>query len=228
MNIAMGTIQSIEGLANQTRLRLQNLPTNSKSESETQQERVSDLRTKVGIIYQKVVANTGHTAERTDNIAAALDDAAIYLARIIENPLCSKNWLHIQGSIGTGKTTLAQAVAQVYRIETQCKIKLETADALARYCRIETNNERYESAMKWQSLLLIDDIGTEPGEVLSFGNVITPTAEILYQRYNLRLPTIYTTNLNGADLKAKYGERIIDRMREKAQILTLDGISFRK
>ena len=44
-------------------------------------------------------------------------------------------------------------------------------------------------------VLGLDDLGTEPSEVLDYGNVYTPVIDLLTKRYEEQLFTIITTNL---------------------------------
>ena len=45
-------------------------------------------------------------------------------------------------------------------------------------------------------MLAIDDLGTEPVEVMDYGNIITPVINLLTKRYEAHLFTIVTTNLD--------------------------------
>ena len=87
-------------------------------------------------------------------------------------------------------------------------------------------------AMKRCKLLGIDDLGTEAVIVKSYGNELSPLAELLATRYSSRLFTVITTNLSvrevGGDvwedeLKAIYGDRILDRLREMCNTIFYDG-----
>ncbi len=43
--------------------------------------------------------------------------------------------------------------------------------------------------------MIVDDLGTEPREVMEFGNVYTPLIDLITTRYEEQLYTIFTTNL---------------------------------
>ena len=73
----------------------------------------------------------------------------------------------------------------------------------------------------------IDDMGEEPTEVMSFGNVITPITDIIEERYAKRQITIITTNLDANGIKNKYGERVADRLRQMVRIITFTNPSYR-
>lgn len=60
--------------------------------------------------------------------------------------------------------------------------------------------------------LAIDDLGTEPVEVMDYGNIITPVINLLTKRYEAHLFTIVTTNLDPKEIHKRYGDRIADRL----------------
>lgn len=73
----------------------------------------------------------------------------------------------------------------------------------------------------------IEDLGNEPREVQSYGNIITPMATILEERYARRLTTFITTNLPPEDIENKYGKRLADRFREMMIAVPFDNPSYR-
>ena len=62
------------------------------------------------------------------------------------------------------------------------------------------------------SLMVLDDLGIEYLD--KNGNFLQRLDEIMDERYSNYRKTIITTNLNSEDFKARYGERIADRIRE--------------
>lgn len=84
-------------------------------------------------------------------------------------------------------------------------------------------------------MLAIDDLGTEPTEVLDYGNVLSPVIDVIEHRYNKQLFTFITTNLvaNSEDekittIRKKYGVRIADRFNEMLHVIIFKDISYRK
>ena len=75
--------------------------------------------------------------------------------------------------------------------------------------------------------LAIDDIGCEPAEVMSYGNILTPTVELLMARYDMQLYTMFTTNIMPKKIKDRYGERIADRLREMMYIIPFTNQTYR-
>ena len=71
-------------------------------------------------------------------------------------------------------------------------VRIVDAKYIAYLCK-----NSYETYRKLTSadMLGIDDLGTEPSEVLDYGNVYTPVIDLLTKRYEEQLFTIITTNL---------------------------------
>lgn len=73
------------------------------------------------------------------------------------------------------------------------------------------------------------DLGSE--EIAnSYGNKRNVIEEIIFARYEAGLPFDYThitTNLDAEMIEKIYGERLIDRLREMCNVLSLEGESFR-
>lgn len=86
-----------------------------------------------------------------------------------------------------------------------------------------------------RTMLAIDDLGTEPTEVLDYGNVLSPVVDLIEHRYNKQLFTFITTNLvaNSEDketvtIRKKYGDRIADRFNEMLHVIVFKDITYRK
>ena len=99
-------------------------------------------------------------------------------------------------------------------------------DAKSMVTTCKSNYEDWKRLM-YQDLLAIDDLGTEPREVMDYGNIINPTVDILTRRYENQLFTIISTNLTPPDFSQVYGERIADRMREMMEKIPFNNSSYR-
>lgn len=76
-------------------------------------------------------------------------------------------------------------------------------------------------------LMIIDDLGVEPREVMEFGNVYAPLIDLVTARYEEQLYTIFTTNLTPVQLEEKYGNRIVDRLNEMIEKVVIENESYR-
>lgn len=134
-----------------------------------------------------------------------------------------KPWLVLTGTIGTGKSTLAKAAALSIAEAAGC-MGYATMRATATNWMKPEEMENVARA----AILLIDDLGCEQADVRLYGNTVSPMAEIVCERYDNMLTTIFTTNELASDLKEIYGDRIADRMREMCTVIKMDGDSFRE
>lgn len=76
-------------------------------------------------------------------------------------------------------------------------------------------------------MLGIDDLGTEPSEVLDYGNIYTPVIDLLTKRYEEQLFTIITINLTPQQIRGHYGDRIADRLNEMVKKIVFNNCTYR-
>ena len=131
-----------------------------------------------------------------------------------------KSGLLLMGSVGTGKSTIANALCRSWQ-ELLTISRFSQCDIIAESIR-QDSSYKYEIAYH-KGLLVLDDLGTEAKiynneETLPF---------ILYRRYERNLPTIITTNFNLKQIGERYGDRIADRLRTYARIV-MDFESLRR
>lgn len=132
-------------------------------------------------------------------------DAAM---RFAENP---QGWLLLLGGLGCGKTHLAAAIANARLARGEPALFIVVPDLLD-HLRATfhpgsdvTYDERFEE-IRNAPLLILDDLGAESS---------TPWAqEKLYQlinnRYNAALPTVFTTNARLEEIEPRIRSRLLD------------------
>lgn len=129
------------------------------------------------------------------------------------------------GGVGSGKTTLMAAICNLtgylFSKDGRGFRKINATDIASKYVG---NSFR---ALCEEPMLAIDDLGCEPVEVMQYGNVLTPTVELLMARYDMQLYTIITTNIEPHKIAERYGERVADRLREMMTIIPFNNKTYR-
>ena len=178
--------------------------------------------------YQAEVERRHKVFERNEHFNTQLNLIAKYLTGGSQ-----KFGLMFCGLCGNGKTTWAKAlqllvsglnlknpINNLYYVFPLCNAK-----DLA--LRSKGNYNDWRNVMRYQ-LMIVDDLGTEPREVMEFGNVYTPLIDLITTRYEEQLFTIFTTNLTPAQLEEKYGKRIVDRLNEMVEKVVFENESYRR
>lgn len=158
-------------------------------------------------------------------------------ARWLINPGATPG-LMLCGLYGNGKTTLAKAIARLVEYVTEQEkgyggrrvMKFITAKNICRLCAAgEKFKEQYDDYERLFSepMMIIDDLGEEPLEVMVYGMIHTPLVDLISERYANQRLTIITTNLEVGDLKEKYGSRIYDRLQEMLTPIVFENDSYR-
>ena len=154
---------------------------------------------------------------------------------IVAHWLCGmsgKNSLLLAGGCGNGKTTFVYAMQNLVNhlgIKNQATgqdfgISLYNAKDLANICK--THPKDWRSLMD-KDILAMDDLGTEPREIIEYGNVLSPIIDLISYRYEHQLPTIITSNLTPQQISEVYGKRIGDRLKETTEIVPFLNGSYR-
>jgi DNA replication protein DnaC len=162
----------------------------------------------------------GLTPGRQLNLKMAYDRALAYA----QNP---DGWLVLKGGYGCGKTHLAAAVANL-RIEMgHSALFVSTPDLLdhlrASFSPNATTgyDERFEQ-IRSTSLLILDDLGTQSNSEWAQEKLY----QIFNHRYNNRLPTIVTTNLELEAIEIRIRSRMVDP--SLVQIIHIAAPDFRR
>lgn len=129
--------------------------------------------------------------------------------------------LFLSGGVGVRKTGSA-----CYAL-TKKPGRYVKAARLAALASSHADDERalYSSLFRCQ-VLVIDDLGGEYRD--DKGYFVKVFNELMDERYERKLITIVTTNLDGKRFVAAYGERLRDRIRERGRFVDIKGESVRK
>lgn len=146
--------------------------------------------------------------------------------------------LMLCGLYGNGKTTLAKALAWLigyitereYGYSRRANVRFYTAKDICRLCaaseKFKEQYDQYDDIFR-EPMIIIDELGEEPREVMVYGMIHTPLIDLIGERYAQQRMTIITTNLDVDELKAKYGERIYDRFTEMITSVIFENDSYR-
>ena len=163
--------------------------------------------------------------------------AKAYAERFEELRIKEKNGLYIYGTVGTGKTHLAAAIANELLNDGIKVICMASVDLLAKiratYKTESGNDDAIIQEFKTADLLIIDDLGKEKATEWSAQTIYA----IINARYENELPTIITTNYGLSELvdrlaPAGSADKItatatVDRLREVCTTVKTKGKSWR-
>ena len=122
--------------------------------------------------------------------------------------------LMLMGDCGLGKSTILNfVIPAIFRTKTN---KLLTSTPAKELGEIERSNA---------SFIIIDDLGTESIKN-DYGTKIDAVADAISYAEDSSKTLLITTNLDAADLKKRYDERTLDRLR-KCKVVVIKGKSFR-
>lgn len=161
------------------------------------------------------------------------DDTKSHIKKVakwlLEGKKCG---LMLLGTCGNGKTTMLLAIKSLISFlysnpNSPDFVKLEFTSALNLAKLVVDNGAEYER-LKRCKLLAIDDVGTEEVKMKNYGNALCPLTDILYYRYDKRMFTIISSNLDKENIGKQYGDRITDRIPEMFNGVSFDNKSYRK
>lgn len=128
----------------------------------------------------------------------------------------TKSVLVLSGQPGCGKT-VAAAWWALQRAIPAAFVRAATFAATSRY-----DEERRKVL---ETSLVLDDLGAEYNDAK--GSFLVDLDELVDSHYGNRRPLIITTNLDPQAFKARYGERVVDRLRECGTWKSVGSVSLR-
>lgn len=135
--------------------------------------------------------------------------------------------LVLSGPRGVGKTfAAAWWVAQAHTappvLDAQPPRFID-APSLSRWPRYDDAKMR---VLELARALVLDDLGLDYDD--KAGAQVSLVDGLVNARYGATLPTVITTNMQADAFKARYGERVADRIREVGRFMSLTGESLRQ
>lgn len=159
---------------------------------------------------------------------AALTIARDYAASFWKEKINVGGSLILAGSVGTGKSHLALAVAQ--HVMKRGTVIYSDISGIIRSVRStwSRNSELTEAQVfdmytSGCDLLIIDEVGVQRGSVDEQNTLF----DIINRRYRENQPMVLITNLGGEEFKTFLGERSYDRLIERAQFIPCFWESYR-
>lgn len=128
----------------------------------------------------------------------------------------------LSGGTGCGKTVAAAGWLFHAARDSRTRGVWVTGARIARWDRY---SNREMDKLLLPPRLVVDDLG---GEFLDDrGSFMALLEELINERYACERPTVLTTNLNAAAFKARYGERVADRIRDDGKFVVIASGSMR-
>jgi DNA replication protein DnaC len=162
----------------------------------------------------------GLTQARQRNLKMAFERASEYARQ-------PDGWLILKGGYGCGKTHLAAAIANHNLTQGRPVLFINTPDLLdhlrATFSPDSTvsYDERFDQVRN-SPLLVLDDLGTQSNSEWAQEKLY----QILNHRYNARLPTVITTNLELEAIESRMRSRMVDP--SLAHIIHIAAPDFRR
>lgn len=197
-------------------------------ETETRKERVQALVTKSNL-GRRFRDRTFETFKTNDNTKDIFEKVYNYTKEFTKLEKEGRGLL-FTGTVGTGKTHLAVAVANYLMYEKIIPVKYGNVTTLLGEIKSSYDKQSKESeaeiinALSKVSLLIIDDLGKEKSSEWSNSIIYS----IINNRYENYKPTIVTTNLSIKELEDTVGDATVSRLIEMCDGVKMNGFDYRK
>ena len=184
-------------------------------------------------IYRRYHAVTFDAIERRglpeDAIIKRNYSEAKEYAEHLEENVKQGRGLILTGGYGTMKTTIAVAILRKWLDAGHYGLIVPMCSLIDNLYTMRTLNReewaKYEERIRKTPLLVLDDLGSESTDKTW---VLDKVDSIITERYNRMMPVIVTTNLSTSDMAGTYSGRIIDRLRNTADLMVFEAASQRR
>lgn len=139
--------------------------------------------------------------------------------------------LLITGALGVGKTVYGAGVllesmrlAYIEQLSLGEYHFVKEPELLQNIRDSFNRKQSFSMDFLYRDVVMLDDLGVE--KITDW--VLDVLYRIIDYRYEYRLPTVFTTNLDGEQLADRLGDRIPDRLEEMCRIVKIKGKSKRK
>ena len=176
-------------------------------------------------LYRKVVVNRGNVFESIagKEMAENIEQTAQWML----GPWV-KTSLLLQGTVGSGKTSLMDALYNLYHKSFSRIYKCDALFVFKQYKAMLNKEPSMYEELKKANYLFLNDLGIEPAQCRDYSEDYTPVPELIYDRYERQRQTVISTNLSDQQLVERYGKRILDRFKEMCEKIVFTGPSYRK
>lgn len=172
-----------------------------------------DTRNRLKALYQLQVEYRERVFVNDENT----NDKIYRLARWLFSS--RQRGLLLMGTMGNGKSTMLHVIHRLFKGTSTFG---DAQDIFDHYKKSQGSMRYWD-----ENLLLIDDLGVEPARCLVYGEEYYPLSRLLLHRYDKQLTTIIATNLGIEDIETRYGDRVVDRMKETFSVITYEHESYR-
>lgn len=200
------------------------IPACAKYKVRTEQRHVSKLigESGMGARFQARTFDTFYADAATES---AKQTAEMFCEDLRKNPLVTG--LMLIGPYGCGKTHLAAAIlhrAAEYGVAGMFIVVPELLARIRSSYRLNDGKaEALIEAAKHAPLLILDDLGAEKASEWVKEQIYM----LVNYRYEYMLPTIITTNNDGAELERELGRRTLSRLAEMTVPIKIEARDYR-
>lgn len=183
---------------------------------------ILEVKEYLSMRYKNLVESRGKSILWNEQTLAAIDYVALWLF----TP--QRDGLLLYGKYGNGKTTLMTCLRDLFSKDRYSDRLLFTTPAMIirDMNKPPSDNSLYNHCCN-VDVLLLDEVGAEDKTAVVWGNRCTPLQDILVYRYDRRRITVLSSNCDNGELLDRYGERVMDRIRESYTRVLFSHESYR-